>query len=86
MGKTTMAVMVNHFCVKKVLIESHAGVFTCLEIDSASHLDLIEIDAASRTKVEDTVNLMDNVHIYLHHQDINILDEVYASTKSLTRF
>ena len=34
---------------------------TCLEIDSASHLDLIEIDAASRTKVEDTRNLMDNV-------------------------
>ena len=56
-----------------------------MEIDSASHLDLIEIDAASRTKVEDTRNLMDNVQ-YLptsSRYKIYLIDEVHMlSTKS----
>lgn len=34
---------------------------SCLEIDQGSFLDLIEVDAASRTRVEDTRELMDNV-------------------------
>jgi DNA polymerase III subunit gamma/tau len=33
----------------------------CLEIDSGRAVDLIEVDAASRTKVEDTRDLLDNV-------------------------
>ncbi len=33
----------------------------CLEIDSGRFIDLIEVDAASRTKVEDTRELLDNV-------------------------
>ncbi|MBD1573789.1 DNA polymerase III subunit gamma/tau [Vibrio sp. S17_S38] len=33
----------------------------CVEIDQGRHVDLLEIDAASRTKVEDTRELLDNV-------------------------
>jgi DNA polymerase III subunit gamma/tau len=33
----------------------------CLEIDSGRFVDLIEVDAASRTKVDDTRELLDNV-------------------------
>ncbi len=34
---------------------------SCLEIAEGRHVDLIEVDAASRTKVEDTRELLDNV-------------------------
>lgn len=34
---------------------------TCQEIDTGRFIDLIEVDAASRTKVEDTRELLDNV-------------------------
>lgn len=34
---------------------------SCLEVDSGRFIDLIEVDAASRTKVEDTRELLDNV-------------------------
>lgn len=34
----------------------------CLEIDRGVFVDLIEIDAASRTKVEDTRELLDNIY------------------------
>lgn len=34
---------------------------TCQEIDAGRFVDLIEVDAASRTKVEDTRELLDNV-------------------------
>ncbi len=33
----------------------------CIEIDQGRYVDLLEIDAASRTKVEDTRELLDNV-------------------------
>ena len=33
----------------------------CLEIDTGNFIDLIEVDAASRTRVEDTRELLDNV-------------------------
>jgi len=34
---------------------------SCLEIDQGRYIDLIEVDAASRTKVEETRDLLDNV-------------------------
>src|SRR3989338_8168207 len=34
---------------------------SCQEIDAGRFIDLIEVDAASRTKVEDTRELLDNV-------------------------
>lgn len=52
---------------------------TCLAIDAGSFLDLIEVDAASRTRVEDTRDLLENVQ-YLPAQGrfkIYIIDEVH---------
>src|SRR3972149_8010027 len=52
---------------------------TCTEIDAGRLIDLIEVDAASRTKVEDTRDLLDNVQ-YLPTKSrykIYIIDEVH---------
>ena len=44
------------------ITDNPCGVCTCcVEIDQGRHVDLLEIDAASRTKVEDTRELLDNV-------------------------
>jgi len=51
----------------------------CQEIDKGSFVDLIEVDAASRTKVEDTRDLLDNVQ-YLPARarfKIYLIDEVH---------
>lgn len=50
----------------------------CLAIDSGSYLDLIEVDAASRTKVEDTRDLLENIH-YLPagRFKVYLIDEVH---------
>lgn len=51
----------------------------CREIDAGQFLDLYEIDAASRTKVEDTRELLDNVK-YLPNKGrykIYLIDEVH---------
>jgi len=52
---------------------------TCTEIDAGRLIDLIEVDAASRTKVEDTRDLLDNIQ-YLPTKSrykIYIIDEVH---------
>lgn len=52
---------------------------TCQSIDAGRFLDLIEIDAASRTKVEDTREILDNVQ-YAPSQGrfkIYLIDEVH---------
>ena len=40
----------------------------CKEIKEGRFIDLIEVDAASRTKVEDTRELLEmyNIHLLLH--------------------
>lgn len=51
----------------------------CLEIDAGRFIDLVEVDAASRTKVEDTRDLLDNVQ-YLPAKGrfkVYIIDEVH---------
>jgi len=51
----------------------------CIAIDTGRCLDLLEIDAASRTKVEDTRELLDNIH-YPPTQGrykIYLIDEVH---------
>lgn len=55
----------------------HCG--TCREIDEGRFVDLIEVDAASRTKVEDTRELLDNVQ-YAPTQGrykVYLIDEVH---------
>jgi len=51
----------------------------CLSIDAGRFLDLLEVDAASRTKVEDTRDLLDNVQ-YAPTQGrykVYLIDEVH---------
>ena len=56
MGKTTIARLFakSLLCQTSVTSQPCGKCSTCIEIDQGNHLDLIEIDAASRTKVEDT--------------------------------
>ncbi len=51
----------------------------CLEIDEGRFIDLIEVDAASRTKVEDTRELLDNVQYSPSRGNykVYLIDEVH---------
>ena len=51
----------------------------CEEIDTGRFIDLIEVDAASRTKVEDTRELLDNVQYSPSrgHFKVYLIDEVH---------
>ena len=62
-GKTTLArIFAKCLNCKQGISSSPCGKCSaCEEIDSGRFIDLIEVDAASRTKVEDTRELLDNV-------------------------
>ena len=62
-GKTTIARIFAKClnCETGVTPEPCGVCASCLEIDSGRFIDLIEVDAASRTKVDDTRELLDNV-------------------------
>ena len=62
-GKTTIARIFAKClnCETGVTAEPCGVCATCREIDSGRFVDLIEVDAASRTKVDDTRELLDNV-------------------------
>lgn len=62
-GKTTLARILAKSLNCETGISSHpcGQCQTCREIDEGRYVDLIEVDAASRTKVEDTRELLDNV-------------------------
>ncbi|MEH6492999.1 DNA polymerase III subunit gamma/tau [Halopseudomonas sp.] len=62
-GKTTIARILAKCLNCEVGVNSEpCGVCSaCREIDEGRFVDLIEVDAASRTKVEDTRELLDNV-------------------------
>ena len=62
-GKTTIARIFAKClnCEKGVTAEPDGTCAACREIDSGRFIDLIEVDAASRTKVDDTRELLDNV-------------------------
>jgi DNA polymerase-3 subunit gamma/tau len=62
-GKTTVARIFAKAlnCEQGVGSEPCGGCTACREIDEGRFVDLIEVDAASRTKVEDTRDLLDNV-------------------------
>ena len=66
--------------MRKRLLSEPCGVCSsCIEIADGRSVDLIEVDAASRTKVEDTRELLDNV-IYAPTRSrykIYIIDEVH---------
>lgn len=62
-GKTTIARILAKClnCERGVTAEPDGSCASCREIDAGRFVDLIEVDAASRTKVDDTRELLDNV-------------------------
>ncbi|WP_036566480.1 DNA polymerase III subunit gamma/tau [Oceanospirillum beijerinckii] len=62
-GKTTIARIISKClnCETGITSRPCGECTSCREIDEGRFVDLIEVDAASRTKVEDTRELLDNV-------------------------
>jgi DNA polymerase-3 subunit gamma/tau len=62
-GKTTLARILAKClnCEKNISAEPCGQCGNCQEIDAGNFPDLFEVDAASRTKVEETRELLDNV-------------------------
>lgn len=80
-GKTTLArILAKCLNCEKGISPSPCGQCSvCEAIDAGRFLDLIEVDAASRTKVEDTREILDNVQ-YAPSQGrfkIYLIDEVH---------
>lgn len=62
-GKTTIARILAKClnCEQGISAKACGQCSICLEVDTGRFVDLIEIDAASKTKVEDTRELLENV-------------------------
>lgn len=80
-GKTTIARILAKClnCETGVTATPCCKCDSCLEIDAGRFIDLLEVDAASRTKVEDTRDLLDNVQ-YLPAKGrykVYLIDEVH---------
>ncbi len=80
-GKTTLARILAKClnCEKGVSAKACGECAACTGIDEGRFIDLIEVDAASRTKVEDTRELLDNVQ-YLPtagRYKVYLIDEVH---------
>lgn len=85
-GKTTIARILAKClnCDVGVSSEPCGTCSSCLEIAEGRSVDLLEVDAASRTKVEDTRDLLDNVQ-YLPTRSrykIYLIDEVHMLSAS----
>src|SRR6202163_320875 len=80
-GKTTMARILAKClnCETGVRAEPCGECASCREIDTGRFPDLIEVDAASRTKVDDTRDLLDNVQYAPSRgrYKIYLIDEVH---------
>ena len=79
-GKTTIARILAKClnCEEGVSAKPCGECSTCVEIAEGRSVDLIEVDAASRTKVEDTRELLDNVQ-YMPTRNrfkVYLIDEV----------
>ena len=63
-GKTSLArVLAKSLNCEKGVTSTPCGVCSaCVEVDEGRYVDLIEVDAASRSKVDETRELLDNVH------------------------
>ncbi len=85
-GKTTVARIFAKAlnCEQGVSSKPCGECAACLEIDSGRFVDLIEVDAASRTKVDDTRDLLENV-VYLPVKGrfkIYLIDEVHMFSQA----
>ncbi len=85
-GKTTIARIFSKALNCQEGISSHpCGVCeTCRAIDEGRFIDLIEVDAASRTKVDDTREILDNVQFAptQGRYKVYLIDEVHMLSKS----
>ncbi len=85
-GKTTIARIFSKAlnCEQGPTAHPCGQCSACLAIDQGRYVDLIEVDAASRTKVEDTREILDNVQ-YAPTQGrfkVYLIDEVHMLSKS----
>lgn len=80
-GKTTIARIFAKAlnCESGISVEPCGECAVCRGIDEGSFIDLIEVDAASRTKVDDTRELLDNVQYTpsIGRYKIYLIDEVH---------
>ena len=80
-GKTTIArILAKAINCENLQGSNPCGVCSvCRELDEGRFLDLIEVDAASRTKVEDTRDLLDNAQYAPNHgrYKVYLIDEVH---------
>ncbi|AGS39227.1 MAG: DNA polymerase-3 subunit gamma/tau [Cycloclasticus pugetii] len=85
-GKTTIARVLAKAlnCPNLTNAEPCGECETCLEVDQGCYPDLIEVDAASRTGVDDTRDLLENVQ-YMPSRGkykVYLIDEVHMFSKS----
>ena len=80
-GKTTVARILAKClnCERGVSAEPCLECASCREIEAGRSIDLIEVDAASRTKVDDTRELLDNVQYAptRSRYKVYLIDEVH---------
>ena len=80
-GKTTLARIFAKClnCEQGITSSPCGNCGACEEIDAGRFIDLIEVDAASRTKVEDTRELLDNVQYSPSRGNFKVylIDEVH---------
>ena len=85
-GKTTLArIFAKSLNCETGVTATPCGVCSaCTEIDSGRFVDLIEVDAASRTGVDDTRDLLDNVQYAptRGRYKVYLIDEVHMFSKS----
>ena len=84
-GKTTIARILAKAlnCETGVSAEPCGECSACVEIDEGRFVDLIEVDAASKTKVDDTRELLDNVQYSPARGrfKVYLIDEVHMLSK-----
>ncbi|KFZ28609.1 hypothetical protein IDAT_07605 [Pseudidiomarina atlantica] len=84
-GKTTIARILAKSlnCEQGITAEPCGSCGACKAIDDGRFVDLLEIDAASRTKVEDTRELLDNVQYKPTHgrYKVYLIDEVHMLSR-----
>ena len=85
-GKTTIARILAKAlnCESGVSAEPCGECSACTEIDEGRFVDLIEVDAASKTKVDDTRDLLDNAQYAAARgrYKVYLIDEVHMFSKS----
>ena len=85
-GKTTIARILAKAlnCEQGVSARPCGECSACAEIDEGRFVDLIEVDAASKTKVDDTRELLDNVQYSpaRGRYKVYLIDEVHMLSKS----